>query len=290
MTETAATPGAAPAARLPERLRFRLDDDAVCAVDAAACGLDRAATTDGPGAIVLGLAKAGSTLLHQLVKRLCTRAGQAWLDIPAGLAAAGVEPKRARIDLDGASRAPGLVLTGLRWLPDWIEPATLAGRRTILMVRDPRDMVVSLYFSMAVSHAPPQGAPERAFQRRRARLEGVAIDDFAAGPVAASMFGKYCRVLAVTRGHDLRLHRYEDVVFDKPRFVAALGADLGLTPPDRVIERFAAQADERPAAERPEAHVRQVTPGDHRRKLTDDTIATLNETFAPILDAFGYAR
>ena len=33
---------------------------------------------------------------------------------------------------------------------------------------------------------------------------------------------------------------------------------------------------------------RQITPGDHKRKLHPDTIAFLNEQLAPILETLGY--
>ena len=35
-------------------------------------------------------------------------------------------------------------------------------------------------------------------------------------------------------------------------------------------------------------HKRQVIPGDHRRKLKPETIATLNSDLADILDRYGY--
>jgi hypothetical protein len=35
-------------------------------------------------------------------------------------------------------------------------------------------------------------------------------------------------------------------------------------------------------------HRRQVTPGDHKRKLQPETIAILNSTFSDILKGFGY--
>jgi hypothetical protein len=36
------------------------------------------------------------------------------------------------------------------------------------------------------------------------------------------------------------------------------------------------------------AHIRQVHPGDHKRKLRADTIATLNNSLVTFLDAFLY--
>jgi hypothetical protein len=39
-----------------------------------------------------------------------------------------------------------------------------------------------------------------------------------------------------------------------------------------------------PAKENKYAHRRQVTPGDYKRKLSHTTIASLNNTFGPILE------
>lgn len=47
--------------------------------------------------------------------------------------------------------------------------------------------------------------------------------------------------------------------------------------------------DRRPAQERPDKHVRRVTPGDHREKLQPATIARLNEAFGDVLERFGYS-
>lgn len=56
----------------------------------------------------------------------------------------------------------------------------------------------------------------------------------------------------------------------------------------RAVARHA--GDFQVVQENPLAHKRQVAPGDHRRKLRPDTVASLDRLFADVLACLGYDR
>lgn len=162
----------------------------------------------------------------------------------------------------------------------------------VLMVRDPRDILTSHYFSQAYSHPVP-GDPEKAaaFQRARELVLQKTIDEFVLGfseRVGDSM-NTYLRHLVDQP--NLLVTRYEDMVADFPRWLDELLAFTSLRISEKTRANLIGSAvGPVPTAHRPDQKRRQVAPGDHRRKLKAETIATLNERFAAAIERFGYAR
>ncbi len=162
----------------------------------------------------------------------------------------------------------------------------------ILMIRDPRDILTSHYFSQAYSHPLP-GDPEKAaeFQRSRELVLQKTIDEFVMGysERVAECTSNYLRFLVDQP--NLLVTRYEDMVADFPRWLDELLAFCSLTVSEQTRASLIGSATGPiPAAHRPDQKRRQVAPGDHRRKLKAETIAALNERFAAAIERFGYAR
>lgn len=82
--------------------------------------------------------------------------------------------------------------------------------------------------------------------------------------------------------------RYEDIIFDKLRWVREVVDYLQLDVPERLVNVAVERNDVRPELEKFDQHIRQVSPGDHRRKLQESSIEKLNVLFRPILDKYGY--
>lgn len=164
------------------------------------------------------------------------------------------------------------------------------GTRQIIAIRDPRDILVSDYYSMRYYHAKPSARDK--------------IDDFALRRATAVVGGMpgYVRERAqelrddlerymeISRhGHCLAVLRYEDFLEDFPGWVRALEAALGLPADPARMDRLAGLAPRRPDGERPTVKVRAARSGQFRDKLDAETIAALDEMFAPVLAHFGYA-
>lgn len=163
----------------------------------------------------------------------------------------------------------------------------------ILMIRDPRDILTSHYFSQAYSHPLP-GDPEKAadFQRKRELVLQKTIDEFVMtySDRVAECVGNYLQFLVGQP--NLLVTRYEDMIADFPRWLDELLSFCSLSISDKTRASLidSAAAGALPAAHRPDQKRRQVAPGDHRRKLKAETIAALNERFAAAIECFGYAR
>lgn len=159
--------------------------------------------------------------------------------------------------------------------------------RKVLVVRDPRDILVSQYFSIAASHQTPGTAKRAEFLQRRERARRIGIDAYVLerAPVVQTVLRRYVDELLPVPGTVVTT--YEELVTDPGRWLRRTLGFLDLPAEEDVVAELVA-ASRPPAQEDVHAKRRQVTPGDHRRKLAAGTIAALDELLAPELDAFGY--
>lgn len=182
------------------------------------------------------------------------------------------------------------VYYGVARHPDSHDMEILPRLRVIVQMRDPRDCITSAYYSFLHSHRPPTDPEKRRrFDERRAWLRDQSIDDYA--PTLAEKYRNRVEVLdRVVRSHpDLLLLRYEEMVEDTGAWLSRISEFTGqpLTPDLR--ETLAPLTDFRRPREEPGRHKRQITPGDHRRKMKPETIAGLNAVLGDALPRFGYA-
>ena len=246
---------------------------------------------DIPSFFAVGLPKAGSTLLEYLLRPMARHVGLAPYSLAGALFKLGIAPQKATLGPDDLFDPVGYAFLGFRsWHPEHALPGWARGR-VLFLVRDPRDMVVSQYFSEAYSHRPPGSLADdteaRIFSERRDALRKMALDDYAL-EMARVVAHHYARTRSAIAPAEPRIWRYEDVIFDKLRWMHEMLDHLGLRLPDRAIARIVDRQDIRPASEDIQQHVRKVTPGDHREKLKPETIARLNEILADMLGEHGY--
>lgn len=165
--------------------------------------------------------------------------------------------------------------------------------RQVLVLRDPRDVLVSSYFSVAFSHvAPGEGSDKREeFAQMRARAQTSTIDDYVLAE-SHRVLGNYERYkrLLIDRYPTAYVTKYEHMTED---FAGWLNALLEYCELDVSADLFANLVQEheakRPRQEDTQRHTRKGRPGDHREKLLPDTIAQLNAKFGDILAALDYA-
>lgn len=240
------------------------------------------------------LAKAGSTLLYDLLSVLAPAAGLTYFSTEDALFAGGVSVNRRPANVGDLFRPTGYCYGGFRQYPAYPIPV-LHATRSIFLVRDPRDMAVSLYFSMMKSHVLPEagggadGAREE-FERARANVAAVSIDawvNHAAVVQYTRMFEGYLAQGFLWRPN-VATYRYEDVIFAKRAWLADICDWFEWDVPADVRDAIADRFDLRPDGERPDQHVRQVTPGDYRKHLSADTVDRLTAAFAEYLRLYGY--
>jgi hypothetical protein len=260
------------------------------ALNDAPFSLDLPEPDPHPAAFFLSVHKAGSTLLQRMVRDLCAEAGRAVFELESELFRQGIVPGDCPLDAFLLLERDGYVHSGFRtpWLLHFLR--SYRKRAKLLLVRDPRDIAVSYYFSMARSHPLPEsGRAREGILRQRQTAAG---QDPSAYVLAGNVNGVMNALVNFSRqlGQFDRFDwvRYEDVIFDKAALARRICETMDVTLGEEVLAEVAARHDVRPEEERPDQHIRQVTPGNHEKHLSAEAQAFLFRRFRPAFERFGY--
>ena len=185
----------------------------------------------------------------------------------------------------------------LRW---YMEVPHMDQYNIILNLRDPRDVLVSMFYSYCYSHA---GAVE-ANTGIRKEVADRGIDDFvltiSSGRPAISGYGTGPTDLAgnvLKRYEDyvsnligkpnVTFVKYEEMVTDFQSWLAKMTGPFNLPPNPKTNEKeindlFCVSQEDK------FKHKRKIVPGDYKDKLKPQTIAQLNDRFKTILENLEY--
>ena len=172
----------------------------------------------------------------------------------------------------------------------FVEPASrtdfVRDKIAIFFIRDPRDILVSSYYSFGYTHG---FGPVRQIEAQQRQAQGLiqrkTIDAYALEAADATL--NYFRTIdrlaqACNRGIVLK---YEDMIYNWEKFSSGLTRYLDLDPIvlHQIYERS------RPL-EREDltSHRRAGRPGAYRNKLLPATVEALKVIFAPVLRHFHY--
>ena len=237
---------------------------------------------------VFCLHKSGSTLLNKMLLEICALTGVPVfqpedLEFRNGFTIGSWDP-----GIQSLFVKDGFCYTSFRSYPPYLDDFDMSVFKKILLVRDPRDMVVSHYFSHKTSHKIPKGNLGEKMQAWREKVATMTIDDYAiwASKNAQRQFQRY---ISHIFDENLKVFRYEDVIFEKRQWLEDLLDFVQIDIGKQEIYRIADKHDIRPDEEDASRHIRRVTPGDHKEKLKQETIVELNDIFSEELDRFGYA-
>ena len=246
---------------------------------------------NGPSFFVIGLPKAGSTLLNNIMRPISQSAGYSFFSLNASLRELGIRiDEIAYRKSDVIFDAEGYCYGGFRSIPKSLGLPAYAKGRTLALVRDPRDMLTSLYFSAAYSHRPPQVSEAQLatkFAARRSDAAAANIDEFVLSR-AGDLLENYNKFWDTIQEFDARIYKYEDIIFKKRDWIKDITAYLGLIVAENIIDQTLVRVDIVPEKEDFTAHVRTVTPGDHQQKLAAETIKQLNTILEPVLTRYAY--
>jgi hypothetical protein len=164
--------------------------------------------------------------------------------------------------------------------------------RVLLTVRDPRDILVSNYFSKAYSHRiPPEGSTKREqFLKDRERVKQTGIDEYVLqrGEEVYKIYESYKNEL-LAKHDNVGVVTYEKMVSDFSGWLDEIsditGLKISATLKHRLIEEFERNRVEKEDKQR---HRRKGVPGDYQEKLKPETIAQLNQKFEDLMLSFGY--
>jgi hypothetical protein len=237
----------------------------------------------------LGLRRSGSSLFGSIASALAEANGVNVVDVAGAMSSQGY----AYADWNGHARLSDLIWRGNLYVGFRDSPSALFGdpvflsARRMLLVRDPRDALVSEFFAQDGLEAADDFDSAEGHSRRRQGTQEALLADYVLRHIEtfnATIEG-YAHLL---RDPDVRVLRYEDVIFDKPGWIRAIAEHFGWQTDETLIANILDWADVRPSEENPRAFVRRVTPGDFRDKLSDTVISATNKRLSPLWRELGY--
>lgn len=250
------------------------------------------AITDLPNSIfAMAVHKAGSALFDNLLREIAKAAGHPACDFDPQLFAQGVADDELSLENLSVLEQRGILFYGFRSLTNLLNVDNFHRARKLILVRDPRDIAVSFYFSTMISHPLPKAGPDRErLMRQRAEGQTKTASDFVLDGQADKPLANLRAYIELARTDaNIKFYRYEDVVFGKRQWVDALCRDLGIKLAKAKRWEIADRHDVLPDDEDPRRHVRQVTPGNHKKHLNREAIDRLERSYSDVMDYFGYA-
>jgi len=244
----------------------------------------------GQSVYVVAGHKTGSVLLTNIIHDLAEATGLPAVPVEGSVWREGFAVKDWPASLYALLEEDGYVFYSFRWLQKLPGLAAFADRRKLFMIRDPRDVAVSYYFSMARSHGLPKtGSSRDTITALRKEAGAMGIDEFVqagkAGPILRNIerFAEYLEDPAAT------FYRYEDVIFAKRDWVAQIAGDLGIALPEQALQEIADRHDIVPDKEAPDKHIRSVRPGGYREKLSPESQDYIREHYPAFFQRYGYS-
>ena len=169
-----------------------------------------------------------------------------------------------------------------------IQQDFLKSKRAVFLVRDPRAILTSQYYSFGFSHHLSKNKEVRETQEEiRQEIQKLTIDEYALNH-ATRMIEAFERLdLAQKHCQDRIVLRYEDLVEDFDAFIEQLCSFIPL----RQATIDLVYRESRPKqVEEINSHKRSGLPSGFRKKLLPETIESLNNQFEPILKRFAYEK
>lgn len=168
----------------------------------------------------------------------------------------------------------------------------LVTSKRFIVVRDLRDTMISLYFSIRESHKPdPSGKIETLRTELRSRNVGEGLEFLLEGTGMA-------RMAAIQRswfGSGEIVLRYEDLLADdvalfQKLFIEQLGLPVSAEKVERAVveNRFEKKYKRKLGEEDSASHGRKGTPGDWRNHFTPKLAARFQELYGDVLPAGRY--
>jgi hypothetical protein len=249
---------------------------------------------DGPPTFALSVRKCGSSIFNNMAQALAEHNGYGFVDVGGTLFEQNVRALDWQEDPALADLIrPGYLFGGFRDMPTaWLKDERFMRHPKMLMVRDPRDALVSDYFSTQFSHRIPEASDGHddmvvLASTKRSIASSTRIDDWVLQEAAG--FNRTMMSYAPLVDDALtKVVTYEEYIFAKEALLRLMAEHFSWRVDDGVIADILEWADVRPDAEDPHKFIRKVTPGDHREKLNRITRSRLRIRVGPSMELYGY--
>ncbi|MGB5024323.1 MAG: sulfotransferase domain-containing protein, partial [Saprospiraceae bacterium] len=156
--------------------------------------------------------------------------------------------------------------------------------KIVLVLRDPRDVLTSFYFSTLFNH--PLSSVE--VYNDRNKYANYTIDKYVLeiAPRMQKIYADYCNNL-LHRENVLFL-KYEDMIEDFGPWLQRLTNFLDLKNAEEQVQQIISKTSFKVKKEDKHSFIRNVKAGDHLSKLKTETILALNKLFQNELEILNY--
>jgi hypothetical protein len=258
-------------------------------------------TNVGRDIVVFTLHKSGSMFIHRQCELLCQLGGLKYHS--PNVPGSGLEARRLLTDKELWRTRHGC-FAPVRFFVDIPERENYD---IILHLRDPRDVLVSMFYSYCFIHSgelPPNSGYRKevaaagidAFVLAKSSQDSSRYrGDYGTGGHVEDLIGnlprRYRDYLEHLLGRpNVTLVSYEEMVTDYRSWLSRFISPFPISNKQQVIEELVAQS----AVLFPKRdadvmnHIRHVAPGDHKTKLLPSTIGQLDTIFSDVLKHLGY--
>lgn len=241
-----------------------------------------------PSVYAFSLHKSGSTLLYNMLAELAPHAGQPYFSIQDQFFMNGIPINEKIEGVEKLFKDKGYLYGGFRFYPSSYLLPNIMQHKKILLVRNPLDALVSMYFSRKKSHKiPEKGLLRDMWLKKRKAANEQTIDEFVFDSYSAHL-NRMMSYVEILNSKNCLVFRYEDIIYEKPRFLREIVDFYAWSISDEVIQKVSENHDVIPEAEDESQHVRQVHPGNYKKHLSYESQKCLMEKFERVLSAFGY--
>ena len=166
----------------------------------------------------------------------------------------------------------------------YVDVPELQNYKVVVVLRDPRDVLVSRYYSEKFAHV----RADTRFLAHCEEVEKMELDEFALA-FADDVGGHYRFFMehAPDLEHALFVS-YEEVISDFEGFLSKVNEYAGLGCPAERVREIADKESFRVTSEDKYAHKRSVKARNFEEKLQPETIGALNVQLADVLKHFGW--
>lgn len=163
--------------------------------------------------------------------------------------------------------------------------------KIILSIRDPRDVLVSSYYSKTFSHIEPLKISSKhdKFMQKKDWAKNVDINQYVLKEAETlhSILNKYMTILCLNK--NVGIVKYEDMILDYSKWLTTLVDLTGMKMSNSLEKELIDENLKRkPVNENKFSQNRKGIAGDYKEKLEKGTIEKLNTMFEPIISFFNY--